>query len=82
MLGWSAAVVNLPQSPVVVQFEIHRAGNRFRPVGNLYACQRNEQKPIKDSERLINSKRSPPTVRHRIRGKKHARTSAKPLCEW
>jgi hypothetical protein len=64
-----------------VQFEIHRASNRFRPVGDLYACQRNEQKPIKDSERLINSKRSPPTVRHRIRGKKHARTSAKPLCE-
>ena len=80
MLGWCATVVNRPQSPVVVQFEIHRASNRFRPVGNLYACQRNEQKPIKDSERLINSKRSPPTVRRRIRGKKHARTSAKPLC--
>jgi hypothetical protein len=43
--------------------------------------QRNEQKPTKHSEKLIYSTRSRPTVHHRIRGKNHARTSTKPLCE-
>src|SRR6266536_3066035 len=47
----------------------------------MCVCQRNEQKPIKHSEKLIYSTRSRPTVHHRIRGKNHARTSTKPLCE-
>jgi hypothetical protein len=35
----------------------------------MYVCQRNEQKPIKHSEKLIYSTRSHPIVHHRIRGK-------------
>ena len=31
--------VNASNDPVVVQFEIHRAGNGLSPVGNLWACQ-------------------------------------------
>jgi len=46
----------------------------------MCVCQRNGQKPIKHSEKLIYSTRSHPTVHHRIRGKNHARTSTKPLC--
>jgi len=46
----------------------------------MSVCQRNEQKPIKHSEKLIYSTRSRPAVHHRIRGKNHARTSTKPLC--
>jgi hypothetical protein len=49
--------------------------------GKLCVWQRNEQKPIKHSEKLIYSTRSRPTVHHRIRGKHHARTSTKRLCE-
>jgi hypothetical protein len=49
-------------------------------LGRLAVCQRNEQKPIKPSEKLIYSIRSRPTVHHRIRGKNHARTSTKPPC--
>src|ERR1700687_1125208 len=46
----------------------------------MWVCQRNEQKPIKHSEKLIYSTRSRPTVHHRIKGKNHARTSTKPPC--
>jgi hypothetical protein len=46
----------------------------------MCVCQRNEQKPIKHSEKLIDSRRSRPTVHRRIRGRNHARTSTKPLC--
>jgi hypothetical protein len=49
-------------------------------VGKLRVWQRNEQKPIKHSEKLIYSARSRPTVRHRIMEKDHARTSTKLLC--
>src|SRR5216684_6659857 len=46
----------------------------------MCVCHRNEQKPIKHSEKLIYSTRGRPTVHHRNRGKNHARTSTKPLC--
>jgi len=52
----------------------------LRAYAIMSVCQRNEQKPIKHSEKLIYSTRSRPTVHHRIRGKNHARTSTKPLC--
>ena len=46
----------------------------------MCVCHRNEQKPIKHSEKLIYSTRGRPTVHHRNRGKNHARTSTKPPC--
>jgi hypothetical protein len=39
----------------------------LRFCGKLSACQRNEQNPIKHSDRPINSKRRLPAVQHRIR---------------
>jgi hypothetical protein len=62
------------------QFEIHRSWRPTSGSGKLCVWQRNEQKPIKHSEKLIYSTRSRPTVHHRIRGENHARTSTKPLC--
>jgi hypothetical protein len=52
------------------------------PIGRriMCVCQRNEQKPIEHSEKLIYSTRSRRTVHHRIRGKNPARTSTKPPC--